>query len=141
MEGVNEVLDAIGALVSSLKTYSAKLPSVVHLAAVPGGVKPLPEAIVVYEKTVYRFRDQSAGSTYRRLTDHFIESLESFETGDLLSAIQPLLTVLDHLERMHRDKEIGASSKDAERMKEYRLALHKIMPGSKPELAGAGKGL
>lgn len=141
MVGVNETLDTIGSLISALKSYSAKLPSVVHLRAVPGGIKPTPEAVASYEQAVYRFRDQSGGTAFRRLTGHFIESLEAFENGTLLGSIQPLLTVLDHLERMHRDKEIAASPKDEARLKEYRLALNKILPGSKPELEGAGKGL
>lgn len=141
MVETNDALDTLGSLISALKTYSAKLPTVVHLKAVPGGIKPTPEAVTAYEQAVYRFRELSAGTTFRRLIEHFIESLEAFENGTLLGSIQPLLTVLDHLERMHRDKEIAASPKDEARLKEYRRALNKILPGSKPELEGAGKGL
>ncbi len=137
----NEALDTMGSLISALKSYSAKLPSVVHLKAVPGGIKPTPEAVTAYEQAVYRFRDQSGGTNFRRLTEHFIESLEAFENGTLLGSIQPLLTVLDHLERMHRDKEISVLPKDEARLKDYRQALNKILPGSTPELKGAGKGL
>lgn len=32
-----QLLDVIGILVTQLKGYAAKLPPVVHLAAVPGG--------------------------------------------------------------------------------------------------------
>ena len=138
---LSEVLDVLGSLIAALKTYSAKLPPVVHLTAVPGGIKPGPEVVETYEQTVYRFRTQSGGTTFRRLTDRFIDSLEAFEAGNLLGAIQPLLAVLDHLDRMHRDKEIAISSPDGKRVQEYRTALHKILPGSKPELEGAGKGL
>ncbi len=141
MVETNETLDTLGSLLSALKTYSAKLPPVVHLKAVPGGIKPTPEAVSAFEQAVYRFRDQSGGTPFRRLVDHMVESLEAFENGVLLGSIQPLLTVLDHLERMHRDKEIAASQKDLTRLNEYRTALHKILPGSKPELEGAGRGI
>ncbi|MDE3226609.1 MAG: hypothetical protein KGN30_14500, partial [Nitrospirota bacterium] len=105
------------------------------------GVKPTPEAIEAYEQTVYRFRTQSAPTPFRKLTDLFIESLEAFEAGKVLAAVQPLLTLLDHLERMQRDKEIAIASADEKRLKDYRQSLYKIMPGNQPELEGAGKGL
>jgi hypothetical protein len=137
----SDVLDTVGSLVSQLKAYAAKLPVVVPMSVVPGGIKPKEEAIEAFEKTVYRFRAQSGTSIYKRLNDLFIESLEAFEGGKLLSSIQPLLAVLDHLEQMQRDKEILASPGDEKRMGEYRAALHKILPGGKPELEGAGRGL
>ncbi|MES4784581.1 MAG: hypothetical protein C4294_00700, partial [Nitrospiraceae bacterium] len=67
-----DVLEAIGSLVSALKVYSSKLPAVVHLSVVPGGFKPTPEAVEVYEKAVSRFRDQSGKSVYRRFNEHFL---------------------------------------------------------------------
>jgi hypothetical protein len=137
----SEVLDLIGGLVSALKTYSAKLPAVVPLSVVPGGMRPTPEAVEAYEQTVYRFRTQSGVSVYRGLTAALIESLEAFEGGRLLSAIQPLLLTLEHLERMHRDKEISVTPADEKRLGEYRNTLHRIMPGKEPELEGAGKGM
>ncbi|MER3421844.1 MAG: hypothetical protein C4293_00065 [Nitrospiraceae bacterium] len=130
-----DVLEAIGSLVSALKVYSSKLPAVVHLSVVPGGFKPTPEAVEVYEKAVSRFRDQSGKSVYRRFNEHFLEA------GKLLSAIQPLLSVLDHLDAMRRDKEITVSPPDEKRMNEYRIVLNKILPGNTPELEGAGKGM
>lgn len=136
-----EVLEIFGSLVSALKTYSAKLPTVVHFSMIPGGVKPTPEAIEAYEQMVYRFRTQSAPTPFRSFTDLFIESLEAFEVGKVLAAVQPLLAVLDHLERMQRDKEIAIASADEKRLKDYRQSLYKIMPGNQPELEGAGKGL
>ncbi len=136
-----EVLEIIGSLVSALKAYCAKLPAVVHLSMIPGGVKPTPEAIEAYEQMVYRFRTQSAPTPFRTLTDLFIESLEAFEAGKVLAAVQPLLTLLDHLERMQRDKEIVIASADEKRLGDYRQSLYKIMPGNQPELEGAGKGL
>lgn len=136
-----EVLEIIGSLVSALKAYCAKLPAVVHLSMIPGGVKPTLEAIEAYEQMVYRFRTQSAPTPFRTLTDLFIESLEAFEAGKVLAAVQPLLTLLDHLERMQRDKEIVIATADEKRLKDYRQSLYKIMPGNQPELEGAGKGL
>ena len=136
-----DVLDAIGGLSSQLKTYAARLPAIVHLTVVPTGIKPKPEAIDDYEAIVSRFRNQSAGTAYRGLNEAFVESLEAFEVGKLLSSVQPLLAILDHLERMQRDKEIEPDQADTRRITEYRSALHKILPGNKPELDGAGRGL
>ena len=136
-----EVLDAIGGLSSQLKAYAAKLPAIVHLTVVPTGIKPKLEAIDDYEAIVSRFRNQSAGTAYKGLNEAFVESLEAFEVGKLLGSVQPLLAVLDHLERMQRDKEITADQTDSRRIAEYRAGLHKILPGNKPELDGAGRGL
>ena len=60
-----DVLDAMGGLVAQLKIYAAKLPPIVHLSAVPTGVKPKFEAIEEYEEIVSRFRSQSAGSGFK----------------------------------------------------------------------------
>ena len=136
-----DVLDAIGGLVAQLKVYAAKLPPIVHLSAVPTGVKPKFEAIEEYEEIVSRFRNQSSGTAYKGLNDLFVESLEAFEVGRLLGSVQPLLTVLDHLERMQRDKEIEIGRIDEKRTGEYRSVLYKILPGNKPELDGAGRGM
>lgn len=136
-----DVLDAIGGLTAQLKVYAAKLPAIVHLTVVPTGVKPKFEAVEEYEEIVSRFRNQSAGTAYKGLNESFIESLEAFEVGKLLGSVQPLLAVLDHLERMQRDKEIEVGRTDEKRITEYRGALHKIMPGNKPELDAAGRGM
>jgi len=136
-----DVLDAMGGLVAQLKIYAAQLPPIVHLSAVPTGVKPKLEAVEEYEEIVSRFRSQSAGTPYRGLNELFVESLEAFEVGRLLGSVQPLLSVLDHLERMQRDKEIEIGRIDEKRTGEYRSALNKILPGNKPELDGAGRGM
>jgi hypothetical protein len=136
-----DVLDAIGGLVAHLKVYAAKLPPIVHLSAVPTGVKPKFEAVEEYEDIVSRFRSQSTGTAYKGLNGLFVESLEAFEVGRLLGSVQPLLAVLDHLERMQRDKEIEIGRIDEKRTGEYRTTLNKILPGNKPELDGAGRGM
>jgi hypothetical protein len=136
-----DVLDAIGGLTSQLKTYAAKLPVIVHLTVIPTGIKPKPESIDEYEEIVSRFRNQSAGTPYKGLNDAFVESLEAFEVGKLLGSVQPLLAVLDHLQRMQRDREITLEQSDEKRIADYRAGLHKILPGNKPELDGAGRGL
>jgi hypothetical protein len=136
-----DVLDVVGGLTSQLKTYAAKLPAIVHLTVVPTGIKPRPEAVDDFEAIVSRFRSQSAGTVYKSLNDPFVEALEAFEVGKLLGSVQPLLAVLDHLERMQRDKEIEVGQLDEKRIVEYRAGLHKILPGNKPELDGAGRGL
>lgn len=129
-----ELLDAIGGLTSLIKIYAARLPPIVHLNAVPSGVKPSLEAVDDYETIVFRARSQSAGTPYKGLNEPFVSSLEAFEIGHLLGAIQPLLSVLDHVERMHSEKEIEVRRVDEQRLKEYRAALRKILPGNRPEL-------
>ncbi len=136
-----QLLDVIGGLVSHLRGYAAKLPAVVHLAAIPSGIKPTLESVDAYENIVSRFRHQSAGTPYRTLHELFLESLEAFETGNLLGSVQPLLAVLDHVERMRRDNEITVGPTEEKRLGEYRTALHKILPGNRPELEGAGRGM
>jgi len=138
---IGDVLDGVGGLSSQLKIYAAKLPAIVHLSVVPTGIKPKPEAVEDYEVIVSRFRNRSAGTAYKSLNEAFVESLEAFEVGKLLGSVQPLLAVLDHLERMQRDEEITADQADTRRIAEYRAGLHKILPGNKPELDGAGRGL
>ena len=136
-----EVLDAVGGITSHIKSYAAKLPPIVHLSAVPSAVKPSFEAVEGYETIVSRVRSQSAGTPYKALNEPFVSSLEAFEIGNLLGAVHPLLSVLDHLERMQRDHEIEIGRIDDKRLREYRAALHKILPGNQPELDGAGGGL
>jgi hypothetical protein len=136
-----EVLDAVGGLTSHIKSYAAKLPPIVRLSTVPSGVKPTFEAVDSYENLVSRLRRQSAGTPYKALNESLVSSLEAFEVGNLLGAIQPLLSTLDHLERMQRVKEIAIGRMDEMRLKEYRAALHKVLPGNKPELDRAGGGM
>lgn len=136
-----DLLDTIGGLTSRLRVYAMKLPPVVHLAAVPTGVKPQLEAIEEYEELVSRTRTQSAGTPYKCLNDTLLESLEAFEAGKLLGAIQPLLALLDQLERMKADQEVEVGRIDEKRIHEYRAALRKIMPGNKPELEETGRNL
>jgi len=136
-----EVLDAVGGLAAHLKSYAAKLPPIVHMSALPSGLKPSSEAVDSYETIVSRVRSQSAGTPYKALNESLVSSLEGFEIGNLLGAVQPLLSALDHLERMQRDKEIEMGRTDEKRLKEYRAALHKVLPGNKPELDGAGAGM
>jgi len=136
---LSQALDIIGTLIASLKQYASKLPAMVPLAAVPGGLKPTPEAIDTYEAAVSRFRTQSGTSIYRKFREPLIESLEAFEAGKLLGAIQPLLAILDQLDAMKRDRHVSASPADEKRIGEYRSALHKILPGNKPELEDTGR--
>jgi hypothetical protein len=136
-----DVLDAIGGLTAHIKTYAAKLPAIVHLAIVPTGVKPSLEAVDEYEAIVSRVRSESAGTPYKGLNESFVSSLEAFEIGNLLGSVQPLLSVLDQVERMQRDHDIEVGRIDEKRLKEYRATLHKVLPGNKPELDGAGGGM
>jgi hypothetical protein len=136
-----DVLDAMGGLVAQLKVYATKLPPIVHLSSVPTGVRPTFSAVEEYEEIVSRFRSQSTGTLYKGLNELFVESLEAFEVGRLFGSVQPLLSVLDHLERMQRDTEIQIGRIDEKRTAEYRSTLNKILPGNKPELDSAGRGM
>jgi hypothetical protein len=51
------------------------------------------------------------------------------------------LAALDQVDRMRRDNEITIAPAEDKRIGEYRVALHKILPGSQPELEGSGRGL
>lgn len=137
----SHVLDLLGNLITQLKGYAAALPVVVHLKVLPGGLRPKLEAVETYEQTLSRFRGQTGGTPYRRLTPLFMDSLEAFEAGNLLGTVQPLLAVLDHLEQMVREKDIAMAPTETKRIAEYRTNLHKILPGNEPELEGAGKGM
>ena len=136
-----EVIDAVGGLIAHVKTYAMTLPSIVHLKAMPSGVKPFVEAIDNYEVIVSRVQRQSAGTPYRGLNESLICSLEAFEQGNLIGTVQVLLAVIDQLERMHRDQEIDVRPMDEKRLTEYRVALRKVLPGNRPELAETGGGL
>lgn|SRR5689334_1242189 len=133
-----DILDVIGAAAAQLKQYAAKLPPIVYLSAVPTGVKPTLETIDAYEECVSRIRAHSAGTPYKSLNEALIESLEAFETGRLLGAVQPLLALLDQVEQMGRDKEIEVKRTDEKRIGEYRTVLRKILPGNMPELDSSG---
>lgn len=135
-----EVLDAIGGLTAHVKTYAATLPSIVHLKAVPSGVRPTVEAVDNYEVIVSRTQHQSAGTPYKVLNESLICSLEAFEQGNLIGTVQVLLAVIDHLERMQRDQEIEVGRQDEKRLMEYRAVLRKVLPGNKPELEETGGG-
>lgn len=138
---LSQALDIIGNLIASLKQYASKLPAMVPLASVPGGIKPTQEAIDAYEAAVSRFRSASGNAVYKKFHEPLIDSLESFEAGKLLGAIQPLLAILDQLEGFKRDRQIAVTSEEDKRLIEYRTALHRILPGNKPELEGAGRGM
>ncbi len=134
-----DVLDLLGSLVTQLKTYSAKLPAVVPMSAVPHGVKPSHEVAEAFEQVVARFRQQAAGTKFQRLNEPLIETLEAFESGWMLRAVQALLMVHDHMELMQREKAVTVTPAQETRLREYRHQLHRILPGNKPELDGAGK--
>ena len=136
-----EVLDVLGGLTAHVKSYAATLPSIVHLKAVPSVMKPSVEAMDSYEAIVSRAQRQSAGTPYKTLNESLVCSLEAFEQGNLIGAVQALLTVIDQLERMHRDQEIKAGRMDEKRLTEYRVVLRKVLPGNQPELAETGRGL
>jgi hypothetical protein len=135
------VLDLLGDLLAQLKSYASKLPAVVHLSSVPSGIKPQPESVEIFEQALSRFREQSGRSPFKGLLDYLIESLEAFEVGNVLGAVQPLLAVLDQIDRMQRDKDVNMTPAEEKRMGDYRAALIKILPGSQPELEGAGRGM
>jgi hypothetical protein len=129
-----EALDAMGSLVAAVKGFGARLPAMAPASVASVAYKPAPEAVDAYERVVSRFRQQSVGSPYRRLTELLTRSLEAFEAGHLLEAIQPLLLALEQLELLHREQTILMPAAEQQRVRDYRGMLVKVMPGGKPEL-------
>jgi hypothetical protein len=138
---IGEILEVLAALVAALKAYRAKVPDVVSLAVVPGGLRPSPEAVEIYEQTIGRFRGIQVPPPFRPLNDLLVESLEAFEAGNVLRAVHPLLRSLDHLELMQREKTVTMTPAEQKRLEEHRAALQRILPGNQPELEGAGRGI
>jgi hypothetical protein len=134
-----DIVEVIGSLVSALKAYAARLPAVSPTSMAASAMKPTPEVVAGYEQAVLRFRRSTMPS--RAINDWFMESLEAFEGGRLLGAIQPLLLVLDHVEVLLREKALLLGPAEIKRLQEYKQTLMRIMPGNQPELEGAGKGL
>ncbi len=137
----NDLLDCIGSLISQLKAFSAKVPPVVPTASVSGGLRPKLEAVELYEDTIGRFREQAKDHHFRPVIDLMVESLEAFESGWILKAVQTHLKLLDQMELMQGESSLIVTTADETRLKEYRLTLNKILPGNKPELDGAGRGM
>ena len=138
---VGEVLEVVAALVAALKTYRAKVPEVVSLASVPGGLRPSPEAVENYEQTIARFRTLRTPAPFRPLNGLLVDSLEAFEVGNILGAAHPLLMALDNLELMQREKTATLTGAELKRLEDHRLTLQRLLPGNQPELEGAGRGV
>ena len=138
---VGEVLEVIAALVAALKSYRAKVPEVVSLTVVSGGLRPSPEAIENYEQSIARFRNLQTAAALRPLHALLVDSLEAFEAGNVLGAAHPLLTALDHLELMQREKSVTLTGPEQKRLEDHRLTLQRLLPGNQPELEGAGRGV
>lgn len=138
---VGEGLEVIAALVAALKAYRAKVPEVVSLATVPGGLRPGPEMVDQYEQAITRFRNLRTTAPFRPLKDLFVNSLEAFEGGNVLGAAHPLLMALDHLDLMQREKTVTLTPTEKKRVEECRVTLQRILPGNEPELEGAGRGV
>ena len=137
----HEVIEIIGSLVSGLKAYASKLPTISPFTVASSSIKPSPEAVTAYEQAVLRFRQHTGTATFRGVNDLLLESLEAFEGGRLLGAVQPVLMGLDHLEVMVHEKTLTLPQPELKRLQEYRGALNRILPGNQPELEGAGRGL
>ncbi|MCS6897332.1 MAG: hypothetical protein NZM29_05105 [Nitrospira sp.] len=135
---LGDILDAVGGLISRLKDYAAKLPTVVHLSVAPAGIKPPPEAVEAYDDLVMRLRTRIIGTPYKHLGTPLLESLEAFESGELLGAVQPLLSLLDQLQQLIKDRDVEARPADEGRLDEYRRSLRRILPGNRPELEECG---
>ena len=107
-----DVLDALGGLLSQLKAYAAKLPPIVHLTAVPTGVKPKFEAVEEFEEILSRFRTQAAGTVYKTLNPLCVEALEAFEVGAAGLSLRPdgSATQPQHAQACPQDRAFHATS-------------------------------
>ena len=124
-----QVLDTLGELISSLSTFSAKIPAASRMF-LSGGVKPTEEAVEGYEDIVYRFRDR-AGITYKPLPPLFVKSLEAYEAGKVFDAVPPLLQCVEQLVDLHNQDVIKFTPEQQQRMRDYHRRLEKIVPEAK----------
>lgn len=128
-----QVIDIFGEMIACLSAFAAKVPAQ-SLGAIPGGVRPTPEAVEAYESIVYRFRDQ-AGMTYRVLNTLFIDSLEAFEAGRVYDAVPPLLQAIEQLVELHKEEKVTFTAEEQHRIREFHRRLEKILPEkNKPEI-------
>lgn len=129
----DQVIDTFGELIASLTAFAAKVPAK-SVMAIPGGIRPNPEAVETYESIVYRFRDRS-GMTYRVLNTFFIDSLEAFEAGRVFDAVPPLLLAIEQLVELHKEEKVKYTSDQQNRIREFHRRLEKILPEkNKPEV-------
>ena len=129
----SQVVDTLGELIAALSAFAAKVPAKSFMA-LPGGIRPTPEAIESYEDIVYRFRDK-AGLTYKVLNGLFVESLEAFEGGRVFDSVPPLLQSVEQLVELHKEGKIRFTQTEQERIREFHRRLEKILPeASKPEV-------
>lgn len=121
-----QVVDTLGELISSLAAFAAKVPAK-SMLAIPGGIRPTPEAVDVYETIVYRFRDR-VGGTYKPLPPLFVDSLEAFEAGKVFDAVPPLLQCVEHLVELHNQETITFTPPQQQRLRDYHRRLEKLVP-------------
>jgi len=121
-----QVVDTLGELIASLASFAAKVPAK-SILALPGGVRPTPEAVEAYEETVYRFRDR-VGVTYKTLPPLFVESLEAFEAGKVLDAVPPLLQCVEKLVELHNQGTVKFTPPQQQRLRDYHRRLEKLVP-------------
>jgi len=124
-----QVVDTLGELISSLAAFAAKVPAASRMT-LPGGIKPVEEAVEVYEDIVYRFRDR-AGATYKPIPPLFVKSLEAFEAGKVFDAVPPLLQCVEQLVDLHNQETIKFTPEQQQRMRDYNRRLEKIVPEAK----------
>lgn len=121
-----QVVDTVGELVASLAAFAAKVPAK-SMLALPGGLRPSPEAVDAYENTVYRFRDR-AGVVYKQLPALFVESLEAFEAGKVFDAVPPLLQCIEFLVELHNQETIAFTPPQQQRLRDYHRRLERLVP-------------
>lgn len=121
-----QVVDALGELISGLAAFAAKVPAK-SMLALPGGLRPTPEAVEAYENAVYRFRDR-VGITYKPLPPLFVESLEAFEAGKVFDAVPPLLQCVEQLVELHNQETIKFTPPQQQRLRDYHRRLEKLVP-------------
>ena len=130
----SQVVDALGELIAALAAFAAKVPAASFMA-MPGGIKPTPEAVESYEDIVYRFRDRVGKSTFKVLTPYYVDSLEAFEAGRVFDAVPPLQQAVEQLVELHNEETVKFTSSEQSRIREFKQRVEKILPGkNKPEV-------
>lgn len=130
----SQVVDTLGELIAALAAFAGKVPAKTFMA-MPGGIRPTPEAVESYEDIIYRFRERVGKSTFKFLNTYFLNSLEAFEGGRVFDAVPPLQQAIEQMVELHKGEKVKFTAADQDRIRNFHQRLEKILPEtSKPEV-------
>jgi len=121
-----QVVDILGELIAALAAFAGKVPAKTFMA-MPGGIRPTPEAVESYEEIVYRYRDRAGKSTFKVLNSYFLDSLEAFEGGRVFDAVPSLQQAVEQLVELHKQERVKFTAADQDRIREFHRRLEKMV--------------